>query len=288
MSLHFLRSRHGDVEGRERTVCIEDNKQTWLRTHRQWRSSQFLYSRNWHWTTFSFSSSHDWQFADEENQEEDEESGLVDDEEDVDEINHETLPKVVVRAHSPGKRAHRSLDCHHVRHIAKHDVSDHAIHGDWTHVCVYPLSDGEGGVKLCCNMSLKVFRTTKKVSLQVRHLHLGESMQTSGIQDRPMGYVWNMKVSQSVFADPLFVTILEVARGPHQDKGVVPKLTDVSSRVSCTQNTWGWLTRTLHCRNSKQMIRMCELVEVSRFLTTMRTMSRSLKSGKRSLSLKDR
>ncbi len=121
-------------------------------------------------------------FADEENQEEDEESGLVDDEEDVDEINHETLPKVVVRAHSPGKRAHRSLVCHHVRHITKHDVSDHAIHGDCTHVCVYPLSDGEGGVKFYSNMSLKVFRATKKVSLQVRQLHLGEYMQTSGIQ----------------------------------------------------------------------------------------------------------
>ena len=34
-----------------------------------------------------------------------------------------------------------------------------------------------------------------------------------------------MKVSQAVFEDPLFVTMLQAARGPHETKGVVPKLT---------------------------------------------------------------
>ena len=47
--------------------------------------------------------------ADEEDKEEDEEWGHVDDEQDVDEINHETLPKVVVRVHSPDRRVHRSV-----------------------------------------------------------------------------------------------------------------------------------------------------------------------------------
>jgi hypothetical protein len=34
-----------------------------------------------------------------------------------------------------------------------------------------------------------------------------------------------MKVSQSSFEDPLFFVILQTARGPHETKGVVPKLT---------------------------------------------------------------
>ena len=34
---------------------------------------------------------------------------------------------------------------------------------------------------------------------------------------------------------------------------------------------------TLHDRNSNQLIRMCALMEVSRILTTMRTMSKSLR-----------
>jgi hypothetical protein len=34
-----------------------------------------------------------------------------------------------------------------------------------------------------------------------------------------------MKVSQPAFGDPLFVAMLQAARGPHETKGVVPKLT---------------------------------------------------------------
>jgi hypothetical protein len=34
-----------------------------------------------------------------------------------------------------------------------------------------------------------------------------------------------MKVSQAAFEDPLFVVMLQAARGPHETKGVVPKLT---------------------------------------------------------------
>jgi hypothetical protein len=33
-----------------------------------------------------------------------------------------------------------------------------------------------------------------------------------------------MKVSQAAFVDPLFVAMLQAARGPHETKGVVPKL----------------------------------------------------------------
>jgi hypothetical protein len=34
----------------------------------------------------------------------------------------------------------------------------------------------------------------------------------------------SMKVSQTAFGDPLFVAILQAARGPHETKGLVPKL----------------------------------------------------------------
>ena len=35
----------------------------------------------------------------------------------------------------------------------------------------------------------------------------------------------NMNVRQAAFGDPLFVTMLQAARGPHETKGLVPKLT---------------------------------------------------------------
>ena len=35
----------------------------------------------------------------------------------------------------------------------------------------------------------------------------------------------SMKVSQAAFGDPLFVAMLQAARGPHETKGLVPKLT---------------------------------------------------------------
>jgi hypothetical protein len=39
------------------------------------------------------------------------------------------------------------------------------------------------------------------------------------------GLYASMKVSQAAFEDPLFVVMLQAARGPHETKGVVPKLT---------------------------------------------------------------
>jgi hypothetical protein len=39
------------------------------------------------------------------------------------------------------------------------------------------------------------------------------------------GLYASMKVSQQAFEDPLFVAMLQAARGPHDTKGVVPKLT---------------------------------------------------------------
>ncbi len=39
------------------------------------------------------------------------------------------------------------------------------------------------------------------------------------------GLYASMKVSQQAFEDPLFVAMLQAARGPYETKGVVPKLT---------------------------------------------------------------
>jgi hypothetical protein len=52
------------------------------------------------------------------------ESGHTDDEEDVNDINHTTLPKEVVHANSPTQRAQRVDIWNHVSRIAKYDVSD--------------------------------------------------------------------------------------------------------------------------------------------------------------------
>ena len=49
------------------------------------------------------------------NQVEENESWEDDDEEDVDEINHAKLPSAVIRAHSPGRRAHTSATWTHLR-----------------------------------------------------------------------------------------------------------------------------------------------------------------------------
>ncbi len=101
---------------------------------------------------------------DEEEKEEDEESGHTDDEEDVDDINHTTLPKETVHTNSPGKRVQRVDFCKHVRRICNHDMTDHVMMEDSTHVCVYRVSDhsGEGGEKSYCNplKPLKLFRST--------------------------------------------------------------------------------------------------------------------------------
>jgi hypothetical protein len=130
-----------------------------------------------------------------------------DDEEEVDEINHANLPSVVIRTHSPGRRAHISVAWTHLRRIHKHDVSGHEMNADCTHVCVCPLSDGEEGVKHFFNQPLKLFRTSKtagsswstsasvahskkkhadsdvvrkqKARVEKSQLRLGECMQTS-------------------------------------------------------------------------------------------------------------
>jgi len=83
-----------------------------------------------------------------------------DDEEEVDEINHAKLPREVIRAHSPGRRAHTSAAWTYLRRIDKHDVPGHEMHADCTHVCVCPLSDGEEEEKRFCNEPLKLSRQT--------------------------------------------------------------------------------------------------------------------------------
>ena len=91
------------------------------------------------------------------------ESWEDDDEEEVDEINHAKLPSEAIRAHSPGRRAHTSGVWTYLRRIHKHDVPGHAMDEDMTHVCVFPLADGEEGVKRFCNQPLKLFRTSKSL-----------------------------------------------------------------------------------------------------------------------------
>ena len=72
----------------------------------------------------------------EEESDEQAESGHSDDEEDVDDINHETLPKEAVRANTPTQRPQRSDIWKNVRRITNHDVSDHGMNAECTHVCV--------------------------------------------------------------------------------------------------------------------------------------------------------
>ena len=87
----------------------------------------------------------------------------------------------------------------------------------------------------------------QKVGLAKRQTRLGECMHASGsegilsistkkstygLSDNEKvlsaitrwGTYANMKVSQSAFGDPLFVVMLQAARGPHETKGLVPKL----------------------------------------------------------------
>jgi hypothetical protein len=98
---------------------------------------------------------------DEEDKDESEESGHVDDEEDVDDINHDTFPKETVRAHTPSTRERRSTLWKYLSRINKHDVTEHVMKEDCAHVCVYPLSEGEGGLRCYCNQPLKLFRCNK-------------------------------------------------------------------------------------------------------------------------------
>jgi hypothetical protein len=46
-----------------------------------------------------------------------------------------------------------------VRRIANHNFPDHAMKTDCTHVCIYRLTDAEGGEKRYCNKPLKLFRS---------------------------------------------------------------------------------------------------------------------------------
>jgi hypothetical protein len=94
------------------------------------------------------------------NQAEENESSEDDDEEEVDEINHAKLSSTAIRAHSPGRRAHTSAAWTHLRRRAS-DVPGHEMNADCTHVCVFPLADGEEGVKRFCNQPLKLFRASK-------------------------------------------------------------------------------------------------------------------------------
>ncbi len=88
----------------------------------------------------------------------------------------------------------------------------------------------------------------QKARSEKSQLRLGECMQVSGTADIQSssskhityglsenekvlsavvrwGLYASMKVSQHSFEDPLFVAMLQAARGPHENKGVVPKLT---------------------------------------------------------------
>ena len=97
----------------------------------------------------------------EEESDEKAESGYSDDEEDVDYMNHEALPKEAVRANTPTQRAQRADIWKNVRRIANHDVPDRGMNAECTHVCVYRLDNGEGGEKYFCNTPLKLFRSSK-------------------------------------------------------------------------------------------------------------------------------
>jgi hypothetical protein len=82
----------------------------------------------------------------------------------VDEINHTHRPKETVRAHSPNRRTRGALVWQHLKCITKYNLPDRTITADCTHICVYPLSDDEGGSKRYCNTPLKLFRDTKSES----------------------------------------------------------------------------------------------------------------------------
>jgi hypothetical protein len=99
--------------------------------------------------------------SDEEEEKEDEDSGHADDEEDVDDINHVSLPKEEVRANRPTQRPQREDIWKNVRRIANHDVPDRGLNAECTHVCVYPLEDGGDCEKRFCNTPLKLFRSSK-------------------------------------------------------------------------------------------------------------------------------
>ena len=100
----------------------------------------------------------------EEDKDEDEELEHDDDEQVVDDINHTQFHKKVVRVHSPRKRRRGGPVWQHLKRIDKYNLPDRPINTDCTHVCVYPLSDDEGGSKRYCNTPLTLVQGTKSVS----------------------------------------------------------------------------------------------------------------------------
>ena len=75
----------------------------------------------------------------------------------MDDINHVALPKEAVRPNTPTSRPQKEDIWNHVRRITKHDVPDRGMKIDCTHVCVYPLEEGENGEKRYCNTPLNLF-----------------------------------------------------------------------------------------------------------------------------------
>ena len=65
--------------------------------------------------------------GDEDDKDEDEDSGHVDDDDEDDEINHEALPKEVVRAHTPSRRERRSTLWKYLWRIDRHDLTGHGM-----------------------------------------------------------------------------------------------------------------------------------------------------------------
>ncbi len=136
------------------------------------------------------------EWCDEEEKEDDDEWGHADDEEDVDDINHSALPKQAVRANSPGIIAERADIWKHVRRICRHDVPDHAMKADCTHVCVYRLSDGEGGATRYCNKPLKLFRSTRgKEAPWITCRRCRRWKRTGATDSRP--FFWSKKCYRS-------------------------------------------------------------------------------------------
>jgi hypothetical protein len=52
----------------------------------------------------------------------------------------------------------------HLKRIVKYNFPDCPINADCTHICVYPLSDDEGGSKRYCNTPLNLVWDTKRTS----------------------------------------------------------------------------------------------------------------------------
>ena len=115
--------------------------------------------------------------AEEEEKDEAAESGHTDDEEDMDDINHAALPKKAVRPNTPTSRPQKADIWNHVRRIAKHDVPDRAMKIDCTHVCVYPLEEGENGEKRYCNTPLKTFPCLQGQGRSMEHIGCTRTFQ---------------------------------------------------------------------------------------------------------------